>query len=352
MGFDKSENCIHIVYVTPFDRYSWNFVNLVGMRLFNRIFLRNPRFFRWPKPLKAPISITKAISEILQKNGYRVSLYHLTEKIDIKPQKGDILLGHLMPDEGSVMNKNFANALFSHKFILSPYNKSITQVGFIEKYMPAADAFFALSGDHWFNSDTPHPLAGSDKKLVQLNMGIDPSDYPIIKTQFNPPGQRRFFYVGRPSRCGDEKGIAMLEELATKSKFLHGGCIFPGQVPGWEVICPPGDLTPNLIKKMVADKYDFFINCSEADAQATTVLEAMSWGFPVVCTNESGYIHEQIRTLKVKDIEHNLKVIEELQFLPDPALQNSAKICQGLLHSTYSWKKIQEKFIFEFEKRI
>jgi len=172
--------------------------------------------------------------------------------------------------------------------------------------MSRCDRYIAICGDHWFDTLDRSFLAPFRDKTVHVNMALDTADYPLVKQEFNPSGKRRFFYIGRHA---PEKGADLLEELAAAIPGFEGGYICPGkELAGWHRISPPRKLTPEFMQRVAAG-YDIFINMSRADAQATTILEAMSWGFPVACTPESGYGNDDFFYLDLHDRERNMAMI-------------------------------------------
>ena len=172
------------------------------------------------------------------------------------------------------------------------------------------------------------------------------------KVKFNKSGERGFFYIGRPSRFNDEKGINLLKEIAQIYPNWRFGCIFPGKIPGWANICNPQALTPELITKKIAPQYDFFINFSRADAQATTVLEAMSWGFPIATTRETGYVNENFTYLTLENMTDNVEALKKMQLMTDSEINAIVDQNLVILKSKYTWEVIKSKFIQQFEKII
>lgn len=326
---------IHFVYALPdpdniLEKYIWKLfhVRRRGGTLDS---------LNWPSPLRAPQSITFQVANFLA-GKYRLKLYDLRERSAIHPKKGDILLGHVWPDEKSIMWKAIDDKRFSRKYLIQPYNNDALQVGWLATALDKSDGLFAIGGDYWFDQINDSPLSGFRDKLFHANMAVASADYPLVKHQFNLPGKRRFFYIGRQGRFGDEKGLGLLEQLAEKIPGFEGGYICGGaEIRGWTKIAPPSNLTPDLMKRIAAD-YDVFLNMSRADAQATTVLEAMCWGFPVACTKQTGYSHEDsLFYLSTTDMEHNLRTIEHIQNLPDDELRSISDINRRLTEEKYSW---------------
>ena len=90
----------------------------------------------------------------------------------------------------------------------------------------------------------------------------------------------------------------------------------------------------------VAAEYDVFINMSRYDAQVTTVLEAMSWGFPVACTRESGYSAiPDIFYLHGHDLDRDLAVIDRIQRLPGDSLAAMAGRNRHLVETAFTWDR-------------
>lgn len=293
--------------------------------------------YRWPKPLSSPFSITYHVGNFFEER-FRLKLYDLRERTKIHPREGDILLGHAWPDPKSVMWQALENPLFAKRYLIGPYNNDQSQVGWMREALGLSDNFFGICGDYWIDNFSSSPLKEFEDKFVHLNMSVDAGSYPVVKKNFNPPGNRRFFYIGRHGRFGDEKGIGLLEELATRIPGFKGGYICSGgEIKGWEKISEPTELTSQFMQKL-AQNYDVFINMSRADAQATTIVEAMSWGFPVACTKQSGYSKEaDLFYLSLDDMAGNVESIEKIQSLPDCELKRIAVANRAVVETKYSW---------------
>jgi glycosyltransferase involved in cell wall biosynthesis len=329
MNYDKT---LHIVYSLPQTKLE----KLFFMFLRSRLGGRNLESIKWPFPIKAPLSITYNIAQTFCAN-MAIKLYDLRERVKIVPEKGDVLLGHPHMDPQSVLWDALDNPDFSAKYIISPYNHNSSQVLWFREAVNKCDRYFAICGQYWFDTFSKSPFHDMAEKIIHVNMSINSVDYPVVKKKFNPPGKRRFFYIGRYGHFGDEKGIGLLEQLAAKIPGFQGGYICEGgEIRGWDQISQPTRLTPEFMETL-AGSYDFFINMSRADAQATTVLEAMSWGFPVACTQETGYSDETLFYLDIDSLEVNAAVIEHMQNLPDEELHRISKINRSLVETKYNW---------------
>jgi len=334
---------LHIVYATPQSPLDKITMKLLGKRL------NHPSWDRygWPNPVRAPLSITYQIARHFSSR-FRIKLYDLRERCAIKPDKGDILLGHMWPDQQSAMWRALDAVNFSKRYLIAPYNHDAHQILWTREAIEKCDKFFAICGDYWMDTFSRSPLHGFAGKIVHLNMALDASDYPFLKRNFSPPGRRKFFYIGRYGRFGDEKGICLLEQLAERIPGFVGGYICDGgDIRGWEKISMPTRLTPEFVAK-IAETYDCFINMSRADAQATTVLEAMSWGFPVACTRESGYTDDTVFSLDLENERNNVETIDRIQSLGDKELMEISVSNRKTVETKYSW----ERFLSTLEKYI
>ena len=328
----KKRRTIHFVYATP-----RSFTDKIAMRLFNRkLFHPSWERYKWPIPVPAPLSITYQVAKSLSAD-FRVKLYDLRERIEIVPVEGDILLGHMWPDPDSIMWRAIDNPKFSRRYLISPYNHDPVQVTFLREALGKCDKFFAICGQYWLDTFDQSPMAEFRAKFVRLEMGIDMADYPLVKTSFNPPGKRKFFYIGR---IGNEKGVDLLEKIATEIPGFSGGYIcMCGDIKGWEKIAEPRKLTPDFMRQ-VAEEYDIFINMSRADAQVTTVLEAMCWGFPVACTRQSGYTEDNsLYYLELTDEEKTVSTLKMLQEIDSTELKRIADINRKIVADKYNWRQ-------------
>lgn len=335
---------VHFVYATPY-----SLIDKFAMRLVRRK-LSHPAWdeYNWPSPIKAPLSISYHVAKALS-GRYRLKLYHLKERLALEPEEGDILLGHLWTDPESVVQRALDDGRFAKKFLIGPYNHDPRQVGWMRDAIQKCDAYFAICGDYWMETFDRSPFPDLKEMVIHLNMAIDMADYPYIKKKFSKPGERSFFYIGRYGSFGDEKGVRLLENLADMVPGFRGGYICPdGEIKGWHRISRPTSLTRGFMERIAAG-YDIFINMSRADAQATTVLEAMSWGFPVACTRETGYTDDALFHLDLENEEHNLDTIKKIQEVSSRDLETMVDVNRKALSVKYSWNTFIERLVAGLE---
>lgn len=172
-----------------------------------------------------------------------------------------------------------------------------------------------------------------------MDNAIDPNEYPMVKTKFNPKGERKFFYVGHTAWY---KNTIEMERLADCMPHFCGSHIGGGIIKGWKKIADFATLTPEFMLR-IADEYDIFINTSSGDPQATTILEAICFGFPVACTPETGYNYPSIMKLDVNDTVKNIETLIRMQHMEETELQKLVKSNYTYVLDKHSWKSFLEK---------
>lgn len=317
------------------------------------------RFISWPKPVHAPYSITYYLLNALKKK-YHVKLYDLREKVSLKAKRHDIILAHLFPDFSNTPWKNADTSLVGYKaimenrnnkaIIISPYNHDIKQIGWLQQvFKERKDLLFVpICGEYWMKDWDQSPLKEliPSERILRVNMAIDSSQYPFIKTSFSPKYKRKYLYIGRTDY---PKNIKALEDIAAKYKGFEGGYICTGSITGWNKISEFSQITPELAIKLTRE-YDFFLSTSEADAQATTVLESMSLGMGLACTPESGYDYSSIIPLDKNNVDFNCRQIEKMQTLEESEILAMTRMNRKIVEEKHSWKKFSEDIIRFIEK--
>lgn len=347
---------IHLVYSIPPVKKSFRLLNKISL-----LIIRKPlyRYFpnivlKWPNPIYAPFSITKNLIETLSKN-YSIRVYSLFEKCNVKIKKDEIFIGHPWPDfttykEGNNKWSGYDKNQITNKviqkypndkriFVLSPFNHSFEQCGWLLDLSDKFKTFLAISGDYWIQNLEKSRFDKKFKNIFQIPMAINSQSYPKLKFEFNPKGKRRFLFIGRVSK---EKNIEMLEEIAKNVPAFEGGYIGKNEIKGWNKISDFASLTKDFISE-VAKNYDFFINVSTFDAQVTTVLEAMCWGFPVLCTPQSGYEEECIIKMSIDDLAFNIEQIKKLQEMDATELKQISNMAIDLVNKKFSWSEFNNK---------
>lgn len=354
---ERDLKTIHFIYALPNQNYS-----RIELKIDNFLKKFNTRLYRnwhkkllWGSPVRAPISITYNILKELKKH-FKVKLYDIDENLTLKLSSNDIILGHPWPDHKTKLDgknswinydKNqITNATILNirneeikSYLISPLNTDPNQINWIKPLVERCYEYIGIFGDVWLENLNQNQF--KNIKLHHLNMAIDVKDYPFLKENFNKKFKRKFLYIGRNS---EEKGVKMLENLAERCPEFNCGYISNGVIKNCNKISDICELSPSLISKLSRD-YDYFISPSLFDAQATTILESMAWGFAIVATDESGYDHPSIFKLDKFNLEFNINLIKSLQIIDEEILLDYQRQNLLLLESKYNWETFTNKLI-------
>jgi glycosyltransferase involved in cell wall biosynthesis len=200
-----------------------------------------------------------------------------------------------------------------------------------------ADILFAIMGEYWWDQWPSCAFADWIPKMVRLDMAVDIAHFPRVKARFNPPGKRGYLYIGRNDPM---KGTDFLSELLLRLGSFRCGWIGSGSnIPGIPRISMPRALTPEFMRR-VAEDFDFFITTGIADPNPTTILESMAWGFPVVCTPQSGYYECSYRkNIYHDDFNRSVEVLRALQFADKSDLHKMSNDARNVVENEYTWKR-------------
>ena len=92
--------------------------------------------------------------------------------------------------------------------------------------------------------------------------------------------------------------------------------------------------------KELISQYDFMITVGTADANPTTILEAMSWGLVPVCTPTSGYENiPGIVNVPSNDLEGAISVLRQLQKAPEEELLSLVARADEMLKTHFNWDR-------------
>ena len=278
-------------------------------------------------------------------------LYHLQEKVKIRFKPDDIFIGHPYFPGGQghrgVTELSISQSKRPNLFaLISPLHCNTNIVTShinrdyldeVDKLVREADILFAIMGEYWWDQWKESPYTHWLPKMVRLDLAVDTQDFPRVKTKFNPPGKRRFLYIGRNDPM---KGIDLLTKLLSEGGKFSGGWIGSGpDIPGIPRVSPSRDLSPEFMQQ-IAEHFDFFITTGVADPNPTTILESMSWGFPVICTPQSGYYETAyLRNVYHDNIPRSLEVLEELQHAKEEDLMSRANEARTVVETEYTWDR-------------
>jgi hypothetical protein len=72
----------------------------------------------------------------------------------------------------------------------------------------------------------------------------------------------------------------------------------------------------------------------------------MAWGFPVVCTPQSGYYETPFRkNIYLDDLDKSIKILKQLQQEKESELFNMANEARDAVSKEYTWEKFTNRVI-------
>jgi len=282
---------------------------------------------------------------------YRVRYYDWDEPTAIRPAPGDILLGHVHPFPLTCFRRSLDQTGWHKILILQPYNHGDDfQVAFLDEVIDRADRFLAITGNYWFRRVADSSFAHWLPKMIHLDLAVDREEFPPIKTAFNPPGQRKFLYIGHNLYC---KNPEYLVAIARHMPETHFGWMGSGtrSLPGFVPLGPQDFSTPAAL--MLLSEYDFLITVGFADANPTTILEAMAWGLIPVCTPQSGYEdYPGIVNVPLDDVPAVVAVLRRLQSATEAELFRFQAQNWDALTQHFNWDRFADQVRAAIEEEV
>lgn len=300
---------------------------------------------RWP--FNAPYSITSHVYRALSARA-TTKLYSLDEATCIQGGPDDILIGHpLIGHEDTVWNRSCRDGRFGARIALLPAHFGLPEfMTPFDPYVDRIDHFLAITGSYWFDHWEAGPFARWKPKMTHVDMAVDIARYPRVKKRFNPPGKRKFLFIGNALPC---KGAPLLSLLFGLAKDQECVWIGTGGLPNLSRR-PYAALTPEYMAQ-VAEECDFFITMGISDANPTTILEAMAWGFPVLCTPQTGYYDmPELNPVSTTDMARNLEVLHRMQHAPEEELLAQADAARRLVERHFTWERFTRTVVTGVER--
>ncbi len=295
--------------------------------------------------IAAPHVIGYRLGKLLAER-YAVRYYNLDESTRIRPAEGDVLIGHPWPVPFTCFRRSMRDPKWGRVIVMCPFHYSLPDVAFLEWVLPHADLFLAICGPYWEEAPPPPWAARWRAKMIRLDLAVDRSNFPPIKTTFNPPGRRRFVYIGNDVPL---KNVDYLAALARRLPGSEFGWFGVGRSrPGVASLGYANFATAEAKAKVAG--WDFLVNPARWDANPKTILEAMGWGLLPVCTPTSGYHGiDSIVNIPLDDVEGAAAVIDRLQHTSEDELRRMQRRNWELLDSHYNWPRFARQVIDAIE---
>jgi glycosyltransferase involved in cell wall biosynthesis len=235
--------------------------------------------------ISTPDAIGRELGRRLEAT-YEVVYHDWWELGIIKPEPGDVLLGHPHPHPKSIFRRSLQQEGWRRRLMLAPFHHGdLRQIAFVDPILPRCDLFLAITGPYWARTLGESACSHWRPKMIPLEQAIDRSDFPPVKTVFNAPGKRRVLYIGHSGRGKGTGYLAEIAALVPEAEFawVGGGRPIRGLTAfGYT------DFSTQAGKDLVSG-FDFLMMCGNADSSPTTILEAMAWGLIPICTPTCGY---------------------------------------------------------------
>jgi glycosyltransferase involved in cell wall biosynthesis len=259
----------------------------------------------------------------------------------------DVLIGHPHPAPWTIFQRSMKRRGWRRVLMLSPYHHGDNiQVAFLDPIIRHCDLYLAITGNHWFSSVASSIFAHWQPKMIHLDLAVDRSDFPAIKTTFNPPGQRRFLYIGHSGWTKNTDYLSEIARLMPNTEFAWMGSGPP--IPGLKALGRQ-DFRTDPAKSLIT-AHEFLITVGRADANPATILEAMAWGLIPICTPQSGYSgYPGIVNVPLDNAEQAVAILYELQATPESRLHEMQAANWELLDQHFNWDRFAGQVIGAIE---
>ena len=297
----------------------------------------------------------------------------------------DILLGHPTWDDANMVQEmglsNILrdwvkdNALSIHEiahpntYIIMPWVPEFPMewqpnLVHIESQLLAARKIFAICGQIWIDrtySKQDNSIQSRVKdKLIRLNIGIHTDNFSIVKTKFNPIGQRQLLHIstlgtykGFENTCESIQGLETKLNVASKSLQAPIGFVdanINGKKYSFNFLGAISNADPDF-NHWVVNTCDFYIHTGTMDAQATVILENAARGLIPLVTPESGFECPHAIYLTHNPNE-NREIIRQALEIPEPELIVRSQLLREFIQREHNWESIFEKIWNEIQADI
>lgn len=297
--------------------------------------------------ISCPDAIGRKLADHLR-NGYKVIHHEWAGYQVIKPGSNDILLGHPHPTLFTCFRESVKQTGWRRILPMAPYCPGDPKyVAYLEPMLSKCNLFLAITGNHWFASTPTSAFAHWFPKIMHLDLAVDRLDFPVLKSGFNKPGNRRFLYIGH---CRWYKNTDYLSEIAQRMPETHISWI--GKDDKLIKGVPPlgyQDFATKSAKKLIA-AHDFLITVGKADPNPTAILEAMAWGLIPVCTPQSGYVdYPGIVNIPLDDAQRAVTILRQLQEMPEEKLKEMQAVNWEALDNHFNWDRFARQVVEAIE---
>ena len=273
----------------------------------------------------------------------------------IRPAPGDVLLGHPSRYGENIFDRSFREPGWARRIVFCPFSHAMPRdAAMIDGLVEQADFYLALCGPYWFDTADTSLLSHWRYKMMRCDLGLERGDYPLVKTDFNPPGRRRFLYIGN---AGPMKGVDYFCTLAEANSGLSFSWIgWPGleQRPAGTLrgeyaplenrlrsgpirVLGGADWRVQSSLSLVAE-HDFLLTCGRSDSNPTTILETSAWGLVPVAPLQCGYYGDDwLVNIPLDDLAGTSQILRWLNTCPQAELAARQKTGLERLDTHFTW---------------
>jgi glycosyltransferase involved in cell wall biosynthesis len=284
-----------------------------------------------------PFAIGRELSQRLSQH-YDVVVHDPQASYNLAPEPGDILIGHPDWDSNGLFNRSLDLPQWRRRICMAPFTPGDgRQVAHLAPIIPHCDLYLAIMGPYWMRQVPTSPFRHCAPKVVHMDLAINRDHFPAVKRSFNQPGKRRFLYIGNHPWY---KNLGYLDAIAARCPDTEFAWI-GSQKARFRNLRQLGrhDFAEPDARSLVA-QYDFMITVGTADANPTTILEAMAWGLIPVCTPQSGYEGiDGIVNIPLNDPARAVDIIGTLQQVEEQQLLTWQSANWQELDRHYTWDR-------------
>lgn len=242
-------------------------------------------------PATTPGAIGWHLREALEKAGHNVVLHDWEATYRIPVNKHEVLLGHPHPSPRTVFRRSVRQTGWARALTLFPFSGDIFQYAFAYDAMSRSDQVAGIMGPEWFRYIAMDPLLRNVRsKIVPVDLAIEPAYFPLLSNRQEEPSRRGVVYIGHTGRYKAPEYLSAIREYLPETRFAWLG---PGsqELPGFERLGYKA-IASQEARELLAD-YHVLLSVGHADANPTTVLEALCLGLVPLTTPGSGWSQEQ-----------------------------------------------------------
>jgi glycosyltransferase involved in cell wall biosynthesis len=284
--------------------------------------------------ISTPDAIGRNLAQRFEHN-YIVHLHDWDERGRIKPNEGDLLIGHAHPNPLTKFRMSMKDPGWGQKILLQPFTTYPEHVAYLEHVVGHVDKFAAICGKYWRADLKAGRYSSWAEGFYQVELAVDRAHFPRIKRSYGNPGERRFLYIGNADKCKNMEYLYELASIVGKCKF---GTI--GAYPLQDILHHGRLDFSDPHQREVLKRYDFLIMTSWADANPTVVLEAMSWGLLPICTPQCGYTEEDgVIILAQGDRQKACDILNNFDRCSTDEIESRVNKFDDLLDTEFSWDR-------------